>query len=655
VALLEAYAKQNARPGSLRFLTPLYKRLPIDRAVEQLRSADIVGFSVYVWNVRYSLAVARELKRHRPNILIVMGGPQVPDQAETFLREHPSVDLVCHGEGERTFLDIIKCREAQSWREVPSISYLDHDGSFVANPRRARMTDLDEVPSPMLDGTYEALMRSAPDQQWLATWETNRGCPFSCTFCDWGSATSSKIARYGEERLIREIEWMVDHGIHHLCVCDANFGILPRDVEIARWIARAYAQRRSPLAISVQSTKNRAERSQQIQQIFHDSRVVSFGASLSLQSVDAATLTAIRRSNISLKAFDKLQKHYAEQNLDTYSDLIIGLPGETYRSFVDGIGKVIRNGQLNRIAFYECFLLPNAPMANAEYRVRYAVETVPIRINHFHEPIGRDDAGEPEFMDMVISTSSMTRDDWVRARTFAYFVELLFFDRVLHLPIVILGSALGADFSRVLASFAEADARELPVINSVRQMFEEHAGSMLRGGPQYVAAPEFLNLYWPPDQYALIVLAQRDLLDAFYDEACRVLKRAMADEGIDADPVLIEDATRLNHAMLALPFHLSDEVVETRYPVLEAYQILLSGGQPDIAPGAAASRVHRTETIWMSWNAWCEDLVRRLFLRKKYLYPVSILNDRSAISAVVGNAHAGVVQGAAGHWGPALP
>ena len=154
---------------------------------------------------------------------------------------------------------------------------------------------------------------------------------------------------------------------------------------------------------------------------------------------------------------------------------------------------MIRNGQLNRIAFYECFVLPNAPMADAEYRARYSIETVPIWINHFYEPLRRDDAGEPEFIEMVVSTSSMTCNEWVCARVFAYFVELLFFNRLLHLPMVILGSALGADYSRVFARFAEADVREFPVMARVRRIFEDDAGSMLRGGPQFVAAPEFLT------------------------------------------------------------------------------------------------------------------------------------------------------------------
>ena len=132
------------------------------------------------------------------------------------------------------------------------------------------------------------------------------------------------------------------------------------------------------------------------------------------------------RDNISLEAFDRLQRHYAKEGLDTYSDLIIGLPAETYATFTEGVSRVIRNGQLNRVAFYECSVLPNAPMARLEYREAFEIETVPVKLVHAHEPLDRGDGDEPEFLEMVISTSTMKREDWIRARVFAYFVDLLF-------------------------------------------------------------------------------------------------------------------------------------------------------------------------------------------------------------------------------------
>src|SRR5664279_4111875 len=109
VALLQTYVqKMSADPGRYAFLPPLYKRVRIADAVEALKAADLVGFSTYVWNGRISLEIARRLKAAKPGIVIVFGGPHVPDQPEAFLRANPQIDLAVHNEGERTFLKLLE-------------------------------------------------------------------------------------------------------------------------------------------------------------------------------------------------------------------------------------------------------------------------------------------------------------------------------------------------------------------------------------------------------------------------------------------------------------------------------------------------------------------------------------------------------------------
>jgi len=68
--------------------------------------------------------------------------------------------------------------------------------------------------------------------------ETNRGCPYGCTFCDWGASTMAKIRPIAMERVLEEIDYAGKHRISSIFVCDANFGILKRDAEIAEHIAR---------------------------------------------------------------------------------------------------------------------------------------------------------------------------------------------------------------------------------------------------------------------------------------------------------------------------------------------------------------------------------------------------------------------------------
>ena len=98
-------------------------------------------------------------------------------------------------------------------------------------------------------------MKSNPNEKWIGLWETNRGCPFKCAFCDWGSATGDKVASFEEERLHKEIDWFSNNKIEFVFCCDANFGIKKRDIDIANYISKKKEETGYPHALSVQNTK----------------------------------------------------------------------------------------------------------------------------------------------------------------------------------------------------------------------------------------------------------------------------------------------------------------------------------------------------------------------------------------------------------------
>ena len=108
IGLLQAYIQKYLSDASrFRFLEPIYKRISIKDAVTHLASVQIAGFSLYVWNERISLEIIRNLKKNNPPCLIICGGPQVPDRAESFLRKNPEIDITVHGEGEKVFMDLL--------------------------------------------------------------------------------------------------------------------------------------------------------------------------------------------------------------------------------------------------------------------------------------------------------------------------------------------------------------------------------------------------------------------------------------------------------------------------------------------------------------------------------------------------------------------
>jgi len=209
VGMLQAYAQKYLQhPANYEFLLPIYTRIPVEKAVHSLLEADVVLVSTYVWNIRISLEIAKRLKLRKPEVLIVFGGPQVPERDEEFLKKHLFIDLACHGEGEQVALAILENYKTRNWAAVPSISFVNENGCVVKNPKAGRAKDLALFPSPYLECVFDPLMEANPSEHWIALWETNRGCPFACTFCDWGSAVASKVYSFDLDSLYKEVEWL---------------------------------------------------------------------------------------------------------------------------------------------------------------------------------------------------------------------------------------------------------------------------------------------------------------------------------------------------------------------------------------------------------------------------------------------------------------
>ena len=621
VALLQTYVQRMATdPGRYRFLPPLYKRVRIADAVEALKDADLVGFSTYVWNGRISLEIARRLKVLKPGIVIVFGGPHVPDQPEAFLRANPQVDLAVHNEGERTFLKLLDAfPDRRGWQALPGVSMVTVDGGFVRNPNIDRVRDLDEIPSPFLEGAFDAIMAANPHESWIGLWETNRGCPFRCTFCDWGSATAAKVTRFGEERLYREVDWFAARKIEYIFCCDANFGIQKRDVDIARYVASIKKGTGYPVALSVQNTKNATERAYETQKILSDAGL-NKGVALSMQSVDKATLVAIKRDNIALGTFMELQRRFTRDRVETYSDLILGLPGETYESFVQGVDRLIENGQHNRIQFNNLSILPNAEMGDPAYQARYGMVTVESRIINIHgERIELDD-DVPEVQDLVVATAAMPAADWRRTRVFCWMTALLHFDKLFQLPLILAHGISGIAYRDMIEAFMAADPARFPLIAEINAFFHSEAESIQHGGPEYVFSREYLGIYWPADEFIFVKLTAEGRFDAFYTEAGRLLAETVGARGDGLPMEIFEEAIRLNHALVNQPFAKSDLTLRVKHNLLDYWDKVRSGEPADLAEVEMAVDIDRTSKPYDDFQKWCREIVWWGNKKGAYLY-----------------------------------
>jgi len=630
VGLLRAYASTHARRADeISWRTPIFSRQPTAVSADHLEGCDLVGFSAYVWNVEASLALARELKRRTPDVVIVFGGPQVPDDPEEFLRANPCVDLATRGEGEATFTAIIDALESRCWHTVHGVSWME-DGEFRSNAPRERSKQLDEYPSPYLTGAFDDLMLAHPEQRWVATWETNRGCPFACTFCDWGSATATRVYSFDMERIQAEIDWFGRHRIGFVLCCDANFGMLPRDLDIAKGIVDSRKRTGFPFSFMIQNAKNATERSYDIQKLINDS-MQTIGVTLSIQSADEGTLKNIRRSNIRSESFQELQRRFTRDGVDTYTDIIIGLPGETYDAFVDSVSTTVGFGQHNQIQFHNCSVLPNAEMGSPEYIERFGIRTTPQPLRSLYSR--RDDVPEiEEYLDTVVATDAMASEDWARSKAFAWMVELLYFDRVAQIPMLLLQRRHGLSFRAVMEAILVA-AEPGSVLASVQDRLLDHATSLVDGSIEYMVHESTGDLLWPADQHALICLVADETFDRCMDEVHTALTTLLETHLDDPDNLgdldhaeeitILDEAMTLNRELFCLPFQPADKRLMLSHDLLGFWRHAIRGESIDLDLELTRYSITRSKRTWDTLDAWVESLTwNQGPNRRKYLYPV---------------------------------
>lgn len=622
--ILRAYAeKKFESKGIYEFLPIIYKRGNIEKYVESLSESDIVFFSTYLWNFKVSLELASRLKKENPDVVNVFGGPQVPEsniKMSAFLRKFPFIDIASFGEGEIPFLRIIESCRDKKWDDVPSIGYKRNDNSIKYNEFKETVQDINDIPSPYLSGVFDELIIQNPGEKWQGRIETNRGCPFTCAYCYWGKKSERKLKQFDLLRIYHEIEWLSNSKVEFVFCCDANFGILERDFDIARKVAENKKSFGYPKAFSVQNTKNSKERIFELQKILNDAGLQK-GVNLALQSLNEETLKYIERSNIDNKTYTELQKLFTESNIPTFTDLIIGLPGETYKSFTRGVSEIIANGQHNRIQFINLTILENTLMAENKYQQEHGFRIVEAEFVPHHSSLNKLQFNEiRETQSLVIGTNAMPINDWVKTRIFAWMVSLLHFDKLLQLPFIILHDIYNLSYGDLFELFVQKGSQS-NILTEIILTFEEKAIQIQKGGIEFTKSDEWLNITWFPDELAFIKLSAEGKLPEFFAEAEKRLIE-FSTHSATISPDIISQAILLNQNLIKQPFNTTDKVIECSYNLWEIYQAAVKGKKLEVKKGRFSYTVDRTSHSWESWDDWCRDVIWYGNKRGDYIYSV---------------------------------
>ena len=584
-ALLQAYVQAHAAdPGRYLFQLPLFQRLPLEQAARTLSLARVVGFSTYVWNEQYSLALVRRLKQLNPEVLTIFGGPQVPDRCTAFMQANPEIDLCVHGEGEEVLLQILERFPQRNWEGIPSLSHRGAGNEIITAAKAPRMHNLDRVPSPYLTGVLDPLLHTNKGKKWVGIWETNRGCPFSCTFCDWGSAVASKVYSFSMERLLAEMQWFASNQIDAIYCIDSNYGMLTRDLAITEEIIKVKQAYGFPRILYTQTAKNVTERAYTVQKMMMDAGMNGV-ATLSLQTVSPEALQAIKRENISLDTYHELQRRFRADGVPTYTDYLVGLPGETFESFITGVGTVIAQGQHREMRNWNTYILPNAEMSDPDYRQIHGIESVRSMLRSWHQPVDDANDGVQEYQEMLVACKTFSREDWVRMRVFAWLTQVLYFGRALQLPLMLLHELTGLPYHRMLLPFLEDP---LPpgceVLEQLRLFLFGRAREMVAGGPEYTAGkdPSTGKPVWmAPDYFASVHLLMSPKLDVFFQECGQVLTRL--DPGSALPKGVLTEALSLSRGLFCSQRSEGASFgLRLNWNLWECYEQVLAGARPEL-------------------------------------------------------------------------
>lgn len=182
---------------------------------------DILGFACYIWNIEMTLHVVDMVKAVRPDIKIVLGGPEVSFTADELLTRCPNIDYIVQGEGEEAFHALVTALHLGNDGLDPVIPGVRgrRDGSILGSTEAVEVRDLSTIPFPYTEEDMEDLEHK------IIYYESSRGCPFSCQYCLSGNKNTVRF--FPQERTLKELQWFIDHGVKQVKFVDRTFNCAP--------------------------------------------------------------------------------------------------------------------------------------------------------------------------------------------------------------------------------------------------------------------------------------------------------------------------------------------------------------------------------------------------------------------------------------------
>ena len=459
-----------------------------------LRAVDaevpgIVGFSHYVWNANLNVQLAQRVKERSSDTLMVFGGPNIDYTdfgIKRFFDFAKVADAFIPYQGETPFNHLVHEYLARDCDGTALISQT-LDGAFLydrdtdkilkgATPPRIKHPD--KIPSPYLSGILDEFFNT----KLIPIIETNRGCPFQCTFCAQGMASLNKINYFSTERVHDEIKYVAQHvkNTNLLHFADSNFGIVDRDIEIAEYTVKMRDTLGYPRKVSSNMAKNRPpDKMIGIAELLGDTALV-----VSLQSLDDGVLERIKRQNIRTSYFKEIIHNVNDRGGISGTEIILGLPGETAKSHLDTIRQLF-DMDVSYIIAYNGLILEGTELSeqkdSGEFQCKTKFRLIDSSFGEYFVPFSQaynasgvcdENIVSFECEEGILETDTMSQEEILSFRPVHWLIQFMWNYRFYHDFLKYMQNLSVNPIDYIIKLIEIAPSSELPLVRSIFDDFK---------------------------------------------------------------------------------------------------------------------------------------------------------------------------------------
>jgi radical SAM superfamily enzyme YgiQ (UPF0313 family) len=535
----------------------------------------VLALSNYTWNEQLSLRFGRIAKSLDPEILTIMGGPNVRyegDELRAYLAAHREIDAYIPLTAEDPFVALIgRMLEtdratrraphdvARDVGSVPGACFGFEDYAY----RPLDAADFKEslrFGSPYLSGVLDEFIS---DPNLVPIFETNRGCPYACTFCAWGVAALNKVYTKDLALVREEFEYVIAKGASqkYWFVADANFGIFPRDVEIARALKECHDSHGVPVRVNVQWAKSAAS-ARVIEMVEILGPMIE--AQVAVQSLDQAVLDNVKRRNLTDPAINELVRVFHRSGAKVYTDILVGLSGESMESHLETLRRVFQY-DFDFMNIGTIRMLPGTEMESDRDRDQYGFVT---RFRLMSNSYGVYE-GEfvPEVEEYICGSNALSEAELIELRVAHFLVYLLWSSGLARL-LLRFGLTVGVSpVDAVLHLQRECrNAALLGILDALRTDLKSEQFDAAKGVGEHYRDPERQKALFAQDvqsklmwKYVARILAYPELTRSIIDEVAQFLMRRW-----EADPAPVRFLGDLSKDMMHVEFTDAQQGVKER-------------------------------------------------------------------------------------------